>query len=239
MISFTKNTAPDCFSCKFKPSCFCDRMEPAAQKTWNDIRLAANFPAAHDIYAQSHLPEGIFIVCKGRTKIFSSDAKGSQMIHSICHPGGIFGHIALFSRNKYICNSRTMGPATLSYIDAAALNKFFKTYPETYPLLLHKISNELRALQLKLNDTAYKPAKAKVAQALINTISYKSKNTAVPAIHGLQRTEIAEITGLALETVVRALAELEKKKIIKRESKAIKILDYATLARMADPHAKK
>ena len=131
-----------------------------------------------------------------------------------------------------MCGSRTMGPATISFINASALSKFLTSHPRAFPPLLHIITNELRTMQLKLKDTAYKPAKSKVALALINAISYRSKNTAAPAIHGLKRTEIAEITGLALETVVRALAELEKKKIIKRETKAIKILDYATLVKL-------
>lgn len=233
MISFTKNTAPNCFSCQFKSSCFCDLLEPAAQKVWNNIRLSANLPADQDIYSECQTPKGVFIVCKGRAKVFSTDTRGSQMITWIRHPGEIFGHIALFSQNEYLCNGRTMGPTTLSFIDAKTMNEFLNAYPGTYPLLLRRISNELRAMQLKLKDTAYKPAKSKVALALINAISYRSKNTSAPAIHGLKRTEIAEITGLALETVVRALAELEKKKVIKREAKAIKILDYSSLIKLS------
>jgi len=233
MSSFTKAAAPDCFSCQFKPTCFVSRMEPAAQKVWNNIRSAAVFSTNHDIYAESQKPEGVFVICRGRAKVFTTDAKGQQLITWIRHPGEMFGHIALFSRKDYLCNGRTMGATTLSFVDNKTLNEFLNSFPKTYPLLLHTISNELRAIQLKLKDTAYKPAKSKVAMALIKAISYKSKNTSAPAIHGLKRTEIAEITGLALETVVRALAELEKKKVIKRETKAIKILDYNSLAKLA------
>ncbi|MFA6433966.1 MAG: Crp/Fnr family transcriptional regulator [Elusimicrobiales bacterium] len=239
MTSYTKKVVPNCFSCQFKSSCFCDHLEPAAQKVWDTIRLAANFTAGEEIYAESQTPAGLFVVCRGRVKIFSTDARGSQMITWIRHPGEIFGHIALFSRNKYLCSGRSMGSTTLSFIETRTLNRFLNAFPGTYPALLHAVANEVRTLQLKLKETAYKPAKSKVALALINAISYKSRNTAAPAIHGLKRTEIAEITGLALETVVRTLAELEKKKLIKREIKAIKILDYATLLRMTDPHAKK
>ena len=239
MSSFTKTAVPDCFSCQFKPGCFADRMEPAAQKVWNRIRSAAVLAANHDIYTEAQKPEGVYVVCRGRAKVFSTDAKGQQLITWIRHPGEIFGHIALFSQNDYLCNGRTMGPTTISFVNTKTLTEFLNTFPKTYPLLLHTISNEMRAIQLKLKDTAYKPAKSKVAMALIKAISYKSKNTTTPAIHGLKRTEIAEITGLALETVVRALAELEKKKVIKREVKAIKILDYSTLVKIADPHARK
>jgi len=131
-----------------------------------------------------------------------------------------------------------MGSTMLSYIDAKVLGKFLNSYPKTYSLFLHKIANEIRIIQFKLKDAAYKPARSKVALTLINSISFRSKNTALPAIHGLKRTEIAEITGLALETVVRTLAELEKRKIIKRELKAIKILDYPMLAKISGIQAK-
>ena len=237
MSSFNRAAAPDCFSCQFKPACFVSRMEPAAQKAWNNIRLGAVFATNHDIYTEAQKPEGIFVVCRGRTKVFTADARGQQMITWIRHPGEMFGHIAFFSRNDYLCNGRTMGATTLSFVNLKAFNEFLNSFPKTYPLLLHTISNELRAIQLKIKDTAYKPAKSKVALALIKAISYKSKNTSTPAIHGLKRTEIAEITGLALETVVRALAELEKKKVIKRETKAIKILDYHALAKLAGAHS--
>lgn len=238
MTGFSKKDQTNCFKCNFKASCFFQHLDPAAQKVWNDIRLSRPFGDDDDIYAESQKPCGIFVVCRGRVKVFTTDIKGQQMITWIRHPGEIFGHIALFSQNEYLCNGKVMGDAVLSYIDGKTLGEFLNAYPKTYLLFLHKIANEVRDIQLKLNDTAYKPAKSKVAQSLINTISFKSKNTDKPAIHGLTRTEIAEITGLALETVVRTLAELEKNKIIKREPKAIKILNYHALARIANPHAK-
>ncbi|MBI4801892.1 MAG: Crp/Fnr family transcriptional regulator [Elusimicrobia bacterium] len=238
MNGFSKRELTNCFKCNFKLSCFFQHLEPAAQKVWNDIRLSRLFGDDEDIYAESQKPSGIFVVCKGRAKVFTIDLKGQQMITWIRHPGELFGHIALFSQNEYLCNGRSMGTTILSYIDSKTLGEFLNSYPKTYLLFLHKIANEVRDIQLKLTDTAYKPAKSKVAQTLINAISFKSRNTDKPAIYGLKRTEIAEITGLALETVVRTLADFEKKKIIKREPKAIKILDYHILAKIANPHAK-
>ena len=238
MERFTKNLAPDCGVCRFKPNCFVNRLDPAAQKDWNALKLGRKFSAEEQIYAECQQPLGVYTVCKGRAKVFSTDAKGQQMITWIRHPGDTFGHIALFSENEYLCNAQAMGETLLSFVDTKKLEGFLNDHPKTYKIFLRKIANEMRGLQLKLKDTAYKPARSKVAKALIHAISFKSKNTTTPAIHGLKRTEIAEITGLALETVVRTLAELEKRHIIKRETKAIKILDYATLVRVADPHAK-
>jgi CRP-like cAMP-binding protein len=239
MDRFTKNQAPDCGTCRFKAVCFYSKLDPQAQKAWNAAKLGRKFSDEENIYDAFQQPQGVYVVCKGRSKVFSTDTKGQQLITWIRHPGETFGHIALFSENDYFCNSRAMGETILSFVDKKSLDQFLNDHPKTYKLFLHKVANELRSLQMKLKDTAYKPARSKVAKALISAISFKSKDTSAPAIHGLKRTEIAEITGLALETVVRTLAELEKRNIIKRETKAIKILDYATLQRVADPHARK
>ena len=239
MDRFTKQQAPDCITCRFKPNCFVVRLDAETQKVWNSLKLGRKFTDEEQIYAECQPPQGVYTVCKGRAKVFSTDAKGQQLINWIRHPGDTFGHIALFAEDQYFCNSEAMGDTILSFVDKKNLETFLDKHPQTYKIFLRKIAKELHSLQLKLNDTAYKPARSKVARALINAISYKSKNTTNPAIHGLKRTEIAEITGLALETVVRTLAEMEKRSIIKRETKSIKILDYPTLVKIADPHAKK
>lgn len=239
MNRFTKDHAPDCAACRFKSVCFYSKLEPQAQKAWNKMKTARKFKDEESIYSECQKPQGVYIVCKGRAKVFSSDAKGLQMITWIRHPGETFGHIAFFSGKEHFCNCNAMGDTVLSCMDKATLEKFLDEHPKTYRLFLNKVANELHSLELKLKDTAYKPARSKVAKALINAISFKSRNTDKPAIFGLKRTEIAEITGLALETVVRTLAELEKRSVIKRETKSIKILDYPTLVRISDPHAKR
>ena len=239
MNGFTKENAPDCLSCRFKAGCLFDQLEPAAQKAWSETKLSRRYSDNDEIYPEGQHPGGIFVVCKGRAKVTSSDARGQQMINWIRHPGETFGHIAFFANTEYTSNCLAMGDTLLSFMGKKPLETLLDTWPRTYKIILHKLAGETRALQHKLKDTAYKPARSKVARALINAISFKSKDTTTPAIHGLKRTEIAEITGLALETVVRALQAMEKRSTIKRETKAIKILDYATLARIADPHAKR
>lgn len=239
MHRFTKEQAPDCGVCRFKAGCFYSKLDAQAQKAWGALKLGRKFADEESIYNECQQPLGVYTVCKGRAKVFSTDDKGQQMITWIRHPGETFGHIALFSENEYFCNAKAMGDTVLSFVEKKKLEDFLAAHPKTYTLFLRKIAAEMHTLQLKLNDTAYKPARSKVAKALINAISFKSKDTSAPAIHGIKRTEIAEITGLALETVVRTLAELEKRSVIKRETKAIKILDYPALVRIADPHAAK
>lgn len=239
MENTAKKPIADCADCGFLLICFANKLEPEARKFWNTTKTVRHLKDGDEIYGETQKPTGIFVVCKGRAKVFSTDAKGQQMINWIRHPGELFGHIAFFSGNSYSCNARAMGDTTLSFLSEKALDNFLAANPKTYRLFLRKLAEETRGLQTKLSDAAYQPAKGKVAKTLLKAVSFKSKDTSAPAIYGLKRTEIAEITGLALETVVRILAEFEKKHLIKREIKSIKILDHAGLSKIASPHAKK
>lgn len=230
---FAKDKAPDCNNCKFKLDCLYNFLGLEAQKKWIEIRSACSFSDKDQIYSEGEPPKGIYVVCMGRVKIYSTDFQGQQLITWIRHPAEIFGHFALFSEKEFTCNAEAMGNALISFIDGKTFKLFMDCFPGVYSLMLKKMSLENRAMQLKLKDTAYKPAKSKIAHTLIKHISFKTKDTPTPTIYGLKRTEIAEITGLALETVVRCLSDLEKKKIIKRSPNYIKILDYESLVKIA------
>ncbi|MCX5784651.1 MAG: Crp/Fnr family transcriptional regulator [Elusimicrobia bacterium] len=236
MENTAKKQITNCADCGFLSACFASKLEPEAAKLWNAMKAARHLKDGEEIYGAAQKPAGFFVVCKGRAKVFSTDARGQQMINWIRHPGELFGHIAFFSGNPYSCNARAMGDTILSFFSEKAMDNFLASNPKTYRLFLRKLAEETHGLQKKLNDTAYQPAKGKVAKTLLKAVSFKSKDTAAPAIYGLKRTEIAEITGLALETVVRILAEFEKKNWIKRETKSIKILDHAALSKIANPH---
>lgn len=230
---FSKVDLPDCNDCRFRFDCIYSQLSPEARKDWNESRLSGKFLNKSIIYSEGTKPQGIYVVCMGRVKIYNTDLHGQQMIIWIRHPAEIFGHIALFSQKEYHCNAEAMGTATISFISQIDFEKMIAKYPRISALMIKKMAIENRIIQSKLKDTAYKPARAKIAYTLIKHISFKSKNTPTPTIYGLKRTEIAELTGLALETVVRTLSDLEKKNIIKRSTSHIKIIDYQTLLKIS------
>jgi CRP/FNR family transcriptional regulator len=231
-MGFSKANTPNCYTCKFKNACFFSLLEPSAQKTFNEIKMGSNFKNKDLVNRTGEKPSGIYMICRGRVKIYTTDVKGQQLITWVRHPGEVFGHISFFACKENYCNAECMGETILSFIDCKALNDFLDRYSKINLVFLKLISTELMNFQIKLKDAAYKPAKSKIADTLIKSVSFKTRNTPTPTIYGLKRTEIAEITGLALETVVRALQDMEKKSIIKREANCIKIIDYNALSKI-------
>lgn len=222
----------DCVKCIFKANCFYDKLDAKDKKKWNLLKKIHACSDRDLVFEEGKTPSGIYTVCKGRVKIYMRDMYNQQMIIWIKHPGDMFGQISIFSGEEYLANAECMGNTVISRISLKDWNSFLNE--TTYRELLKQLSIEMRKIFYKLKDTAYLPAKNKVALTLLNYISYKTKNTLNPTIYGLKRIEIAEITGLALETVVRTLAIFEKKKIIKRDGRAIKILDIEKINKLAN-----
>ena len=223
----------NCQKCKFLKNCIFDQLSLAAKNQWVRIIKILKFQNEEMIYNEGEKPENVFVVCKGRVKVYSTDYTGQQLIIWIRYPGEMFGHLAIFSEKEYYCNAQAMGETFIAKINRNDFMEFLKKFPEMYEILVRKMAMDNRILQIKLQESAYKPAKAKVAHTLIKHISYKTKNSDQPYIYGLKRREIAEITGLAIETVVRVLSNFEKNKIIQRSTNYIKILDYPKLLKIS------
>jgi len=224
----------DCKNCKFLKNCIFDQLSLDAKSQWVRIIKLLKFQNEKMIYSENEKPENVFVVCKGRVKVYSTDYTGQQLIIWIRYPGEIFGHLAIFSGKEYSCNAQAMGETFIVKINKDDFMEFLKKFSEMYEILIHKMAMDNRILQIKLQESAYKPAKVKVAHTLIKHISYKTKDLPQPYIYGLKRKEIAEITGLAIETVVRVLSNFEKNKIIQRSTNYIKILDYQKLLKIAE-----
>jgi len=227
-----KKVFVDCQKCIFKKNCLSSFLTPLQRKKWNRIKESAACSDKDFVYQEGETSKGIMMVCKGRVKIYLKDMYNQQMIIWIKHPGDMFGHICFFSGEEFLGNAECMGNTIISVIKEKDLKTFLSE--DVYKLLLNRISLDMRKIFYKLKDTAYLPAKNKIAQTLLNYISYKTRNSLTPTIYGLKRTEIAEITGLALETVVRTLASFEKKGLIKRELRSIKILDLERMNKLAN-----
>lgn len=229
-----KGSDGNCYLCKFKTNCIFNELPREAQKKWNEIKSFRKIKDGQTIYNQGEMPVSIFIVCKGRVKISSTNNNGQQLIIWIRHPGEIFGDFALFSQREYDCSAQVMGDSIISLIYRKELLEIMEKHPEIYKLMLKKMATDNKTMQLKLKDSAYISAKSKVAKTLIKHISYKTKDSDIKIIYALKRTEIAEITGITLETVVRILSDLEKKKIIERAKNYIRIINYPLLNKISN-----
>jgi CRP-like cAMP-binding protein len=222
-MGFAKRNAPNCDTCRFKKDCFFWSLKREAQRQWKDLRTANNFQDGDIIFYDGEKPNGLYVVCSGKAKIYKTSRNGQQLITRIVGPAQPLGYRSMLADENHAGSSEAMQESVVSFIDQEAFYQFLKTHPDAMMSLLKQLAHDVRESQDKARDLAHKPAKARVSDALIRMMYVDNHNQ--PVVTGVKRKEIAEMTGLTVETTVRVLQDLEAKGLIRRKEKAIVILD--------------
>lgn len=232
-MAFSKRDAPNCDICSFSENCFFHYIDRPSQKEWKHLRIAGRFKSGDILFYEGQKPSGLYVVCRGRMKICKTNRSGQQLITRVKRPGDLVGHIPLFVEGSYESNGECMGETVVSLIDYAAFVEFLQNHPVACRALIGALARDIRIIESKANDIAYKTAKSRVADVLIQSISARSMKAGHPAVYGTKRRELAEMAGLSVETTVRTLTRLEEKKLIRRNDGHIAILDTETLRSIA------
>ena len=222
-MAFSKKEAPDCDWCPFKGNCFFSVLDRADQKIWNKLRIANRFKPGETIFYEGEKPPGLYVLCTGKIKIYKSSRTGQQFIIRILNPGSLMGYRPHFAQESYAATAEAMQESAVSLMDTESFNKFLMEHPKATLRLLKQLSRDLREGEDKARDMAYKPARVRVSDVLLSLM--KKNGSSKPVIHGLKRKDLAEMTGLAVETTVRLLKNLEERGWIKRQRGQIVILD--------------
>ena len=72
-MPYSKRDAPNCDWCTYKKNCFYDLLgSKESKKAWREIRLANPFKRGEVIFHEGAMPQGVYVVCTGKVKIYKS-----------------------------------------------------------------------------------------------------------------------------------------------------------------------
>jgi CRP-like cAMP-binding protein len=230
-MAFSKKYVPNCDLCRFQRDCIYNRFDLKTKKVWKGLRTSAYFHDGEFLFHEGEQLNGLYIVCQGRIKIYKTSPIGQQLIYRIQGPGDFAGHISLFAGGVLQASGEVMKDTIVSFIDSKNLMTFLNNHLNACLMLLQELALEVRAVDMQAYNIAYRPALERVADILNKKATQKSKGAKFK-LEGIKRKEIAELTGLTVETTVRILADFEKKKLIQRDGKEIVILDRQKLNKL-------
>src|SRR6185503_251830 len=147
------------------------------------------------------MPHGLFIVCRGRVKVYKSDHRGHQLTMRIAGPGDLLGYRALIARQAYTATAEALEEATLSYVDETAFRSLLDKHNLLALKLMAHLAEDVRQAEDKARDMAMKSSHERLAELLL-VLNAASANKDRPggAINvPYTRLDLAELTGLAQE----------------------------------------
>lgn len=216
-------------------------LEKYCDKEWLDFinfhKLSETFEKKQYIFKAGEKTAGLYIIDYGKVKITYQQHDGSSRLIRLATNGDILGHRGFGGSWKYPISAFALEKTQVDFIPLKIFNILAKSNTNFIYNLMMFYAEELRISEAKLK---HYPAKNLVAKALLynyRAFGFES-DSSLKLSYTLSRKDLANKAGTTYETVVRFLADFNKSKIIKIDSKAIHILDMERLIKLAKPQKK-
>jgi len=180
------------------------------------------------IFSENSLPIGLFCVSKGHIKIVKYGAGGKEQILRIANAGDVLGYRSLVVGKRYSVSAVAITDAAVCILPRKEFLNMLQNNPKFHQEILNLICKEAEVTENRMTDIAYKPAKGRIADALL--LLNQSKNDQEIQ---LSREELASYAGIVKETAIRILSELKKDELIKITKRKIQILDIDALVQLS------
>jgi CRP/FNR family transcriptional regulator, polysaccharide utilization system transcription regulator len=170
-----------------------------------------------------------FVICMrdGLAKVFIEGEKGKNLIVKIIGRGDFISGGGLFNGNVQHFTISAITPVTCCLIDASKLTNLFAENNKFAVELLRNHTKQSNYLLSKMVSLTQKYMPGRVAETLIYLKDeiYKSSKFSID----LSRQELAEMSNMTKESLVRILQQFKESNLIKTQGSEIEILDDVSL----------
>ncbi|HPE78170.1 MAG TPA: Crp/Fnr family transcriptional regulator [Draconibacterium sp.] len=170
-----------------------------------------------------------FVICirDGLAKVFIEGEKGKNLIVKIIGKGDFISGGGLFNGNVQHFTISALTPVTCCLIDASKLSNLFAENNSFAIELLRNHTKQNNYLLAKMVSLTQKYMPGRVAETLLYLKDDIYKNSKFTI--DLSRQELADMSNMTKESLVRILQQFKESNIIKTQGSNIEILDEGSL----------
>lgn len=199
-----------------------DEMQEIVKETHS-----TSYRPGHTIYRAGEQSDGLYIVHKGRVKIYRLSENGKEQLVRILEPGDFTGELSLFSEAVHDAYAEALEPVELCVMGRANFQQFLLKYPAIALKVLNEFSKRLATTEKQAARIAMESTETRVAMYLADQVEEQKKTTITLP---MSRKDLGSHLGTTPETISRKLTDFEQAGWIKQHGqRAIHILDLDAL----------
>jgi len=229
----------DCETCEKRnndccKTCFSDR-SPNIFEALNDDQLdflmdqkqRIQYNSGETIIKQNTSLTQVICVKEGFAKLYVEGAKGKNLIVKLVGKGSFITGGGLFNGNVQHFSMAAITPVTCCLVDSARLAKLFSENNNfAVELMRHHTKRSNNLLDQMVNLTQkYMPGRVADTLLYLKNDIFKENPFTVP----LTRQDLADMSNMTKESLVRILHQFKESKLIKTQGSRIEILDENSL----------
>ena len=180
------------------------------------------------VYDAGQNPRYIYYVESGKVKSFLYNDHGKELITNIYTNGEVFGHLCIITDTNHSDNTAAMEDSILRMIPVQKFKEFLNDNVQFNKYFLTEMVKNNLETKKQMLDFAYSSVRRKLALALLTIFRKNNQQSKIQIL----REDLAAISGMAKETVIRTLSDFKSEGLLDIEDHHIILLDIKKLENM-------
>jgi|SRR5690625_329550 len=192
------------------------------------------FKKGEIIYMEGDPLEYLYIVHKGRVKVYQLFESGKEQLLRILESGEFMGELALFAEKVLDSYAEALEQTEVCAIHRNDIQELMKTHPTISLKILSEFSTRLEATEFLVSQLSYRDVQTRTASYLVKLAE---KNQTNQIVLPMSKRDLASHLGTTQETISRRLSHFQTNGWIEQEGQRnIKIIDLEALEKASIDH---
>ena len=183
------------------------------------------------LFTEGDTAHSLYLLNKGKVKIYKSHEIGKDFITRLLQPGDFFGYLPLLENTDHTSSAEALEDSEITIFPKEDFYTLLEQSPAVMQQFIKLLSGSLAEEQEELFKLAYSSVRKRTAEALIKLKDRYQENDKEFSM-AIAREDLAKMVGTATESLIRTLSDFREEGLIKIEGSTISILKADKLAGM-------
>lgn len=233
------------WTCMIKKSTLEQIISEDLSELWNalspeDKRIVTeNFTILHYkkgqiIYAEHEEPENLWVLLKGKVKMYKSGIGDRVQILRLYRPVQYFGYRAYFANENYVSSCAAFEASVLGCISMKIVDTLLRRNNDLAMFFIHELSRNLGGSDTKIVNLTQKHIRGRLAEALLLLAdNYGLEDDDATLKIYMSREDLANLSNMTTSNAIRTLTTFMAEKLILVDGRRIKILNEPMLRKIS------
>lgn len=191
----------------------------------------STYAAGELLFSPHNRVETLFILKRGRVRVFRVSIDGRALTTAIMTPGMIFGEMVLLGQRMYDNYAEALEEAVVCVMSRADVQRFLLGDSRIAARITAILGQRLLEMERRLSDTVFKSVPQRVATTLAMLAGQERRygvGSGAPVV-ALTHEQIAALVGTSRETATKILDDFAVRGLVRLGRGKITLLDMARI----------
>lgn len=186
------------------------------------------------IYSEDEVPANLYILLKGKVKLYKSGLGDRTQILRLYRPVQYFGHRAYFARERYVSSAAAFESSVVGILPMEVVEKLIHQNNELAMFFIHELSRRLGSSDTKIISLTQKHIRGRLAESLLllaESYGYEHDDATLKIY--MSREDLANMSNMTTSNAIRTLTNFVNEKLILVDGRRIKIINEDQLRKIS------